>query len=294
MAFVKRRIDVTFQLGQGSFGEYGETEVKLSGLRVHAQIVRAGGNALGTAHLQIFGMTLSKINQLSTLGVRPTVQRKNNVLVEVGNEGDSALATVFYGTIYNAYGQFDAAPNVPFVVEAQVGVFDAVYPASPLSYRGSVEVSTILSSLASKMGVAFQNFGVSGVLLSNPYFCGSYRNQALGAALATGINIDINNGIMKIWPSNGYSDDVSVLVAKGHGLIGYPGFTSQGIMFRMEFNPNLGFGSKITMRSDLTPANGVKSVTYLAHTLDASVPNGKWESTVEAWAPESAGDAVVR
>lgn len=293
MAFVRRLIDITFQLGEGDFGQFGLNQVKISGLRVAATIIKAGMPSMGTAQLQVYGLTLSKINQLSTLGVRPTTIRKNNVIVTAGNEGDSHLATIFNGTIVQAAGEFSGAPQVPFVIEAQTGMFDAVYPAPPLAYRGSVEVATVLQGLASHMGVSFRNYGVQGYLLSNPYFAGSARNQAYAAALAAGINIEIDNLVMSIWPPTGSVAGAAVLVSKETGMIGYPTYTSKGIMFQTEFNPNIGFGGLIEMRSDLTPANGIKTVNYLAHELDSQVPNGRWKTIVEAWAPDSGGDAVV-
>ena len=76
MNFVQRVIDVTFTLGVGSFVGSGGNNVTLTGIdntkpgpRVGCQISGAGGAVMSNLELQIFGMTLDQMNQLSTLGI---------------------------------------------------------------------------------------------------------------------------------------------------------------------------------------------------------------------------------
>ena len=88
--FTHKKIDLTFTKGRGTFAEGGKNTVKLSGLRVSANIVRSGGSSQGSADLRIYGMTLSKMNDLSTLGLRVSNDTysllNNSVLVEAGDE----------------------------------------------------------------------------------------------------------------------------------------------------------------------------------------------------------------
>lgn len=289
MSFKKRVIDVTFQLGQGNLGETGANQVKLSGLRISADIIKAGGPSMGTAQLQIYGMTLEKMNQFSTLGQRPTTQRKNIITVEAGNEGE-AMATVFSGNITNAWFNGAAAPNVPFQVLAHVGGFDAVNPLAPTSYKGSVDVATILSGLANKMGKNFENNGVS-VQVSNPYYTGSARDQALQCVKDAGIQWNgLDENKLAIWPSGQSRGGAVPLVNKDTGMMGYPTFTSQGVQIDSEYNPSIGFGSKIKVQSILDGANGEWVTFYLSYGLDANLPKGRWSMTMKAARP---GFAVV-
>lgn len=287
--YAQRAIDITFELGEGEFGETGANSVKLSGLRVSSKIIKAGGPSMGTAQLQIYGMTLDKMNQLSTLGLRPTTVRKNTILIEAGDKG-GLLSSVFIGNITNAWFDGQAAPEVPFQVLAHVGGFDAVKPIQPTSYEGSANVVDILSGLAAKMGKSFENNGVS-VVLSNPYYTGSARDQALKCVKDAGIQWNgLDEKTLAIWPSGQSRGGSIPLISKDTGMENYPTFTSQGITINSLFNQSVGFGQKVKVESDLTGANGEWIVYALNYDLDAEYPQGRWHMQISASRP---GYAVV-
>jgi hypothetical protein len=289
LTYVRRKLSTTFQLGEGNFGENLGNAVKLEGLRTSARIIKAGGPSMGTAQLQIYGMTLDKMNQFSTLGLRPTTVRKNVITVEAGDV-DAAQSAVFIGNITNAWFDGAAAPDTSFQVLAHVGGFDAVNPNKPTSYKGTADVATILSGLATQMGKSFENNGVD-VKLSNPYFTGSARDQALACVKAAGIQWNgLDDNKLAIWPSGQSRNGTIPLVSKETGMELYPTFTSQGIMVRSLFNPAIGFGSKIKVESILKPANGEWVVYALSYELDGEFPQGRWHMTIQAARP---GYAVV-
>lgn len=289
MSFAKRKINVTFELGEGNLGQGGANSVKLSGLRVIAQIVKAGGPSLGTAQLQIFGMTLQQMNQFSTLGQRATTVRKNQITIEAGDEG-GAMSTVFIGNITNAWFDGAAAPNVPFQVLAHVGGFDAVSPLAPTSYKGTVDAATILSGLATKMGKTFENNGVQ-VQVTNPYYSGSAREQTLACVKDAGIQWNgLDENRLAIWPSGSSRGGAIPLVNKDTGMEGYPTFTSKGISVNSLFNPSITFGGKIKVGSILDGANGEWIVYALNYDLAANMPRGRWHMTIASARP---GFAVV-
>lgn len=286
MAFVERLLRVTFVLGEGAFGEdtgANYNTVILSNLRASAKVVKAGGPSMGTLQLQVYGLRLSLMNQLSTLGVMPTLIRRNTVSLEAG-DSVNGMAVVFQGTITNAWADFQASPDIPFHVEAHTGLIEAVKPIPPSSFRGSASVVVIMSGLAAQMGLAFENTGVSTVL-SSPYFYGSARSQAQACAEAANIEWIIDNGKLAIWPKLQARGGQVPLVSVETGMVGYPAYTSKGIMVRTLFNPAIGYGSKISVKSILTPACGEWIVYSLDHDLDAMVPNGQWFSSMGAARP---------
>jgi hypothetical protein len=80
-----------------------------------------------------------------------------------------------------------------------------------------------------------------------------------------------------------------------HGLIGYPSYTNFGIDFRCIYAPTLRKGGQVQIRSALpgaqssnpsfganASANGLWNIYGLSHSLDSQIPNGLWESTVQA------------
>lgn len=284
----QRLINVRFKRARGSFSE-GGNEVLLSGLRVSCSIIKAGGNSMGTAEFKVYGMTLSLMNQLSTLGMKIQLQPRDLVSIEAGTEGQ--MSTVFIGSVYSAYADLQAAPDVSLVVLAHTGGWESVTSADPLSFQGSTDVGQIMSGLATKMGLAFENSGVN-VKLSSPYFFGSPRNQAQACAIAADINWSIDDGKLAIWPKNGARNGAATLVSPRTGMVGYPSYTAQGIMVRSLWNPNIGFGGKIQVESDLKPACGTWTVFGLAHNLDSKAPRGQWFSTIQAYNQNFVGPVV--
>lgn len=289
MSYAQRALDVTFQLGEGNFGESGSNSVKLSGLRISSRIIKAGGPSMGTAQLQIFGMTLDLMNQLSTLGLRPTTVRKNIIMIEAGDVG-STLSSVFIGNVTNAWFDGQASPDVPFQVLAHVGGFDAVNPNKPTSIKGSGDVATVLSGLATQAGKSFENNGVN-VKINNMYYTGSVRDQIAACVKEAGIQWNgLDDNKLAIWPSGQARGGTVPLLSKDTGMDNYPTFTSQGVMIRSLFNPSIGFGAKINVQSIIKPANG-EWITYaLSYELDAEFPQGKWHMMISAARP---GYAVV-
>lgn len=283
MSFVRRQINVTFTLGTGAFGESGKNTVKLSGLRIAAKIVKAGGPSMSTLQMQVYGMTFSQMNQLSTLGMQLILVRRNTVTVEAGDD-EGGFATVFVGTITNAWADMQSAPDVPFRVEAHTGLIESVSTAAPSSFTGPTNVSVVMSSLATQMGLSFENSGVS-VQLSNPYFYGSPRNQAKAAAQAAGIEWIIDNGKLAIWPKGQARGGQIPLISPDTGMINYPAYTSKGVSVQTLFNPSIGYGEKVKVQSSLTPANGEWVVCGLDYDLDAQVIGGKWMTTVSTVRP---------
>lgn len=284
MSFVKRLLSVTFILGGGKkFVESGQNTVKLEGLRMKTKCVKAGGPSMGTAQLQIYGMTKSIMNQLSTLGMLVTMVQRNSVILEAG-DAISGMGVVFQGTITAAWTDFSAAPDVCFHVEAHTGLAEAVAPAAPLSFKGGTDVAVIMSGLATKMGLAFENTGVNAKLPTS-YYPGSARDQAKAVAQHAGINWVIDNGKLAIWPKNKHRGGLAVLISPKTGLVGYPEYTAQGIKFSVLYNPSITFGGPIVMESDLKPACGTWSIFAMDHDLSALVPNGDWFTRCQAYNP---------
>lgn len=285
MTFVKRAIDLTFALGEGNLGDSSGNAVKLSGLRVTSEILKPGGGSMGTATLQAFGMTFDQMKQFSTLGQRPTTQRRNQLTIEAGEDGGT-MSTVFIGNITNAWFDGASPGNPAFQVLAHVAGFDAVNPAQPTSFKGSANVADILSSLATKAGKSFENNGVN-VQLSNTYYTGSVRDQIIAAIRDAGCQWNgMDNNVLAIWPTGQARNAQAVLISKTSGMEGYPSFTSQGIIVKSLFNPSVGFGSPIQVQSnDVPAANGTWNVFSVSYNLDARMPRGKWSMTISAARP---------
>ena len=266
------------------FKESGKNTLTLTNLRMSAKVIKAGGPALGTAQLSIWGMTLSQMNQLSTLGLRVQLVPKNILTISAGDVGGSPT-TVFIGSITQAYADFRSAPDVQFQIIAQVTAVDNAAPAQALSYKGTTDAALVMNNLAGKMNCSFENNGVT-TKLSNPYFSGSARSQAQTCADHAGIGWVVDNGTLAIWPKNGARGGTIPLISPATGMESYPTFTAQGVMVRTLFNPAIKFGGNVQVQSDLTAACGTFAVYSLNHSLDCLVPKGNWFSDVGCYNPK--------
>jgi hypothetical protein len=239
------------------------------------------------AQISVWGLTLSIMDQLSTLGMVFSMIPRNTITVQAG-DADSGLSTVFTGTIIQGYGDFNASPEVPFHFECQSGLADMVVPVPATSYPQSVDVATVMKTLAGQMNIDFEPNDVS-VQIPPSYFSGSALQQVRRAAEAANINAEIVEGPkLAIWKKGGSrnGDAVQVAPPPDGGMSGYPSYTQQGIMVKTLFNPQIKFGGLIQVTSLLQKANGTWAVYKLDHELDSLVPKGKFESTLYAYNPK--------
>jgi hypothetical protein len=281
MSFITRKLKLTFTLGTGSFGESGSATVVVSDLRISATIVKAGLNSMPQAQLAIYGLTLSVMNQLSTLGAYQIIayQRNNTVKVEAGDDNGN-LTLVFTGTIFAAYADLSQPTEAPFIVYAMTGLLDQTKPVPPTSYKGSVSVATVINTLATLMGVSFENNGVT-TQISNPYLAGTARQQVIRCVEAANIEWNgADNGVLAIWPKGGTRGGVVTTVSAQAGLVGYPGYSDYGPLVTVIFTPGIAFGGQLKLTSSITPASGTWWVAAVTHRLESQTPGGAWFSDI--------------
>ncbi len=275
MAFVERKIDITFSLASG-----GGKVRKITGKRVSVKISNAGPPSQGTADATIYGLTLSMMNELSSIGTQIDVYNKNFIAIEAG-DAQSGMALVFRGSIYLAFVDAQAQPEVAFRISATAGFYQAIAPAAATSIDGVTDVASVMAYLAKKNELGFEDGGVN-VKLQNQYLGSSGLEQIRRLAEAAGIQWTIENDVLAIWPAGQTRKGSPVPVSPKTGMVGYPAFNQSGIVVRTIFNPSLGFGRKIIVESELTPACGTWGIYNLAHDIEAQVPNGQWFSIAQA------------
>lgn len=298
-------MSVRFQLGENSdgslqkpFTESGTDVMTLpSGLRMSARIMNAGksagdgGEAAAGASLalKIYGMTLSQMNQLATLGMVYAQIRQNKVTVLAGDVS-APLAIAFIGSVQQAWIDFSAMPDVAFHVSALALGAESVLPADPTSIKQGVDVASLMEGFAKQMNLTFENNGVDAKLPAS-YFYGSPASQASACAAAAGISWFVDRGVLAIWPKGKSRGGTVPLISKKTGLVGYPAFTSYGLALRTVFNPDLRFQAQVKVQTDLDKENaplGINSVGNwtiytLDHDIESMVPNGKWFTDITCY-----------
>lgn len=282
MAFVQRLIDVSFTLASGVFSGGGNS-LAVSGLRVSAKIKGAGPPQGISAEIAVYGMSLSDMNQLSTIG-RNITQSGQNFLSMNAGDADSGMSLVFTGQIRQCWIDAQAMPEVCLRITSIADGVQRVQPTTPISINGSADVATVMSQIASAAGLNFENNGVSKKL-SCPYFPGSPMNQAAACADAAGIEWVVDRNTLAIWNVGSNRQGSAVKISPQLGMVGYPGYFQGGVLIKTLFNPSLKLGGQISVTSDLTPACGTWNVTTLDTDLESWIPNGQWFSVIAATPP---------
>lgn len=264
-------------LGTGTFGSTANNQITIEGFRASVTIDKAGGMMMGTLNAQIYGVSQSDMNSCTTLQWKNQGYIKNTVSVYAIDGSQETL--VFQGNIVNAWGNYQSMPDVFLQIQAQAAYFNQLQPVSPTSLKGSVDVATVMATLAKQMGYAFENNGVS-VSLSNPYLPNTALEQAKALAKAAGCDLYLDSTVLAITPANTPRGGLIPEIGPDSGLAGYPTFDGVGLSLQSEFNPAITFGGSIKVVSSIPTAVGQWIVTSVAHHLESEKPGGAWFSTI--------------
>lgn len=280
MAFVKRRIDVTITLKEGDFGGGKGNTVTLTGYRVGVYVGHDGGDAQGVLQCQIYGLPLDMMNQLTVIGYLLMENQGNSISIGAGT--DESMTLVWQGIIQTAWADLTNQPDGVLNIIGYSAANIAVTPVNAISYKGSVDAKTIMKDLADKAGYTFENKQGASAILSNVYAPGTLLDQIKSVAKAARFAYNIDKGILAIWPKGGDRGGDMPLISSATGMVGYPTFSSQGMVVTMLYNDAIRLGGKVMIESELTPACGEWTVFNIIHSLESENPNGNgtWFTTI--------------
>jgi hypothetical protein len=287
-----------FTLANGSLfssgGQTGNT-ITLEGFRASVYIDNAGGAMMGTLRAQIFGVTASDMNTLTSMLWDDLVVSSSGSSfafnsIQVFAIDGTQQTLVYNGDILNCWGVYTSMPNAYLYVEAQIGYSALVQPVAPLSIAANTDVATVMQQIASGMGYQFENNGVNIAVAK-----GSYWEQArsLMQAYKFWMYLDSTKpNTLAISPYGQARNTAVPLISPQTGLEGYPIFNSTGVNFETLFNPAIVFGGEIQMVSAIPKANGTWIVVSMSHQLSSQTPGGSWKTTVNAVSPTTGAPQV--
>lgn len=272
--FTRKRLDLTITLGGGQFGDTLNDTVTLSRLRMSAELINAGGDSMGKMQLRVFGLDQHMMNRVTQIGyVGNTVRPMNAIQLAAGD--DDGMSTVFIGTIYEAWADYNSAPDVAFNVISHAGGDALARPVDAISFKGVVTAQQIMQGLAASMKLQFENNGVD-VSLSNPYFPGTALMQVRACAKSANIYYLVDNGILSIWNKTGSRAGDTPLISPSTGMVGYPALNSAGMMVNTIFHPDLRPGRLVQVQSSIPSACGTFTLGSISHSLSSETPDGPW------------------
>lgn len=284
----KKELRFIITLGSGVFGSSKSNQVTLQGFRAMVDIDKAGGMMMGTLKAKIYGVRQADMNSITTLQWKPRTWIPNTVEV-FAIDGD-AETLIFAGNIVNAWADYQGMPDVFLQIQAQSAFFNALKAVPPRSFKGSIDVASVMSQLAISMGYAFENNGVN-TQLTDIYLPNTGLEQAKDLAKAAGCDLYLDDKVLAITPPNVPRKSLIPTISSSSGLIGYPTFDGVGVNFRAIFNPGVTFGGSIKLETDVQQAAGQWIVTSIAYKLESESPGGSWFSTIRG---NANGLAVTR
>jgi len=286
--FTLKQLRFTFALANNATFAGGNSNVlTVVGLRASAFIKGSGLPAFPEAELTVYGMRQADMIALTALAFQPLGLQRNTVTVEA-NSGNG-FSTVFMGQIITAGPDYSNAPSVSLKMLARVLGYESLSPASAASYPQQTSVATIVANLASKLGYAFENNGVTAQL-NNPYFGGTLAQQLRAVVQHAGIDLYIEGNVIAICPKGVPRSKQPFILSPTSGLVGYPklDYNRGFVNARAVFNSGFHFGGPVTVQdSAVVQANGSWVIGTITNMLESQMPGGAWFSDLLLYPPNS-------
>lgn len=273
----KKALRFVVTLGTGKFGSSDNDTITMQGFRATADIDKAGGMMMGTLRAKIYGVKQADMNSVTTLQWKTGTLIPNTV--EVYAIDGPAETLVFAGNIVNAWADYQSMPDVFLHIQAQSAFFNALKAIPPRSFKGGVDVASVMAQIARDLGYTFENNGVTTRLV-DVYLPNTGMEQAKDLARAAGCDLYLDDKILAITPPNVPRKVIIPLISPASGLVGYPTFDGVGVNFQTLFNPAITFGGSIKLETDVQQAAGEWVVTSVGHRLESEKPGGAWFSNV--------------
>lgn len=285
-SFVQRKLDVVFTLASGTFNGNEYDQVVIKDMRVRCVVDYPGSESMGSATIQIYGMSKALMDRLTVYPMSANAITKSHVTIKAGTT-ENDMSVIFDGQIFKAYADYSSAPDVSFNVDAIVALVANLKPVDALSFEGSVKVETIAEKIAEQLGAKLINESVDGFLTD-----ASFRGTATEKLwkLRKSANIDVYYQYQSDYPvlricKKGYpiNSQYVPIIAPETGLVGWPMPDGAGFCYiDVLFNPSIAHGGEIDVKSDYPNADGTWYVLSMVHKLESQLPGGAWMTKITA------------
>ncbi|WNN42786.1 baseplate hub protein [Winslowiella toletana] len=276
MTYRKRELEVEFTLSEGTFDQAQGNILTLRNMKCEVSISAFGGVTGTTMEMSLWGLSLDHMAKLTVKAQRYIGQKQNLVKLKANGE------TIFLGTIVASRINLNQMPDAPIEITANVLGYERILPCSDTVVRGVADVGSLVMAICNKVGLSFVNVDVNKREL-NPHYPGNAIKQITDIAANHKFNFEVDIGVATIYTGKDPIDGVVPFVSPSRGLIGYPIFYDQGILFRCLYSSSIKVGRKLILDTSLP--NGSGEYIILAgttHYLSSMVEGGPWETSVVA------------
>lgn len=255
--------------------------------------VRQGGNQYGNARVEIFGMPLEAMNQISRLWLEALTPQNTDTL-EIAVWDGTAFVSLFSGVITWSAVDASGMPAVKLIVEANAAFALANATASPYANAGPVKLQDALTAIVAPINFTVDySANLAPAELVDVRVQGSPLTQ-VGAILKAFPKIRwlVNLQRLVVFPSDAPFSNDPVRIASDNGMVGNPVYSTSGLQVATIFNPQIAPGVQLNVESATFDfVNRTKWVAaVLAHDLEPNLPGGKWHTSIGANAFGSTGN----
>ena len=269
----KKQLKFVITLGTGDFDSKGDNQITLQGFRASADISLAGGYQMGELRAKIYGVKLSDMNAITTFTNKVDAINKTTIIVYAI---DGLVESVVYGgNILNAFANFQGMPDVYLDIQAGSSLLAVLQTVPPRSYRGDVDVASVLTEIALTMGKTIENTDVN-VKLSNIYLCDTAMRQFQDLAQMADVDYVEEERVIAIMRRGTPRNSVVPLISAATGLIGYPVPNGISVNARCLYNPAIRALGMVKIETEVKRAEGYWKVNSMSHQLESEKPNGAW------------------
>lgn len=280
-SLTKKTIRIFITLGEGTFTGGGNTKI-IEGLACTVGIQKSAPPDKNKASVQIWGLGLEDMAQMTLLAFKPLKSLKNLIAVQAGELAAAELPVIFKGEFTSAFADFTSGPDIAFRIEAETGAYPALIPSKQQSVHGTAAAADLMAQYAKEAGYSFRNDGITSSV-RNAVFNGSPLDKIRAVADQVGCELLIDDGMVIAMPAGGTRRGNAVLLNRDTGLVGYPTFTNDGIVCNTIFNHDFKVGGVVRVESTVPRSTGNWKITRLTHSISAySAKDSSWASSIDA------------
>jgi hypothetical protein len=283
-SFKKKIIRVTITLDQNKSGRFNEqgNVIIMQGLRVSCNINYGNGQPMPTANIRIWGMKKDDMNKLTSVQWNVQGYQNNIVKIEAGDDPED-LDITYQGNISFCYPDYSGVPDVCLCVESHMSLYWKLNPAPPASYKGEVDVKTVMEDLAKQMNLVFESYGITEKV-NNPYLASTAFEQAQSLARQAKIELYMDFERMVICKGGEPRPNKTAIITPSTGMIQYPIITNIGARLTCLYDKNIRAGFSVMVKDSVVEQvnNKVYRVTGLDITLESEMPGGRWNMDITA------------
>lgn len=186
-------IQIVITLDEGG----ANNQYVFQGFATKAAIAKQGGVDFATAQVEIYGLSLEKMGQLTMLAFKALNRRSNAIEILAGEKG-TQLMSVFKGQVFVAYADLNGSSPV-LKIEAKTAAYPILKPTPQIAVSGTQSVEQLAQSFADEAGMTLKNEGVTGVV-SDCVFTGDPITKLRQLSDMVGVDMIPDDGQIVLLP----------------------------------------------------------------------------------------------